>query len=108
MHNLYYNLEMSRRSRRRSFSGIYATVLLHKIFFAPKQVKLIFTLLEVCEYFRMNFNNSVHLLTTSVAMATMKFTLNRQIKAPPGGAGWVCHQSMLEAHPAGALVYIYV
>ena len=65
---------------------------------------ILVTLLEVCEYFRMNFNNSVPLVTASVAMATIKLTSNGQIKGPPGGAGWVCHQPMLEAHPAGALV----
>ena len=54
----------------------------------------------------MNFNNSVPLFTALVAMATMKLALNGQIKGPSGEAGWFCHQPMLEAHPAGALVVL--
>ena len=39
----------------------YATVLLHKTLYVPKAVKVSLTLSGVCEYFRMNFNNSVRI-----------------------------------------------
>ena len=56
-------------------SAVSRILLLHKIFFAPKTVKLLFTLLGVCGYFRTHFSESDFIVTETVAMATVKLDL---------------------------------
>eukprot|EP00116_Pleurobrachia_bachei_P011699 sb/3471961/ len=84
--NLYYKLEMNVVE-----VAVRDRLLLHKILYGYKAVKLMLTLLElpvgVFKCFRINFNSSVHIVTTAVAIATVLF--ERGEKNHPAQRGWL-------------------